>query len=80
MYFLVQYDRSRGALLSLRSFDSDQRTRAHEERLRTELGHHRHHSDVEVVLLEADDETALRITHKRYFESLESLAKLASGE
>ncbi|UUX94920.1 hypothetical protein [Aquabacterium sp. J223] len=73
MYFLVEYDRAAGRLDALRPF-LDQ-VQAQEERLATELRHLQAGTDVEVVLLDAPDETALRRTHLRYFVPLPELAR-----
>jgi hypothetical protein len=77
MIFLIQYDRSAGKLVDLRSFEDVERAKAAEERLALELELNRKTISHEIVLLEAADEAALRKTHRRYFERLEELAKTA---
>ena len=74
MIFLLDYDRSRGVVVSLRTFPAEERHTAEEERLRLELSLRRDGLEHEVVLLEATDEDALRKTHRRYFETLSELA------
>jgi hypothetical protein len=65
-FFLLVYDRLAGRLLEEREFDETQRTEASAERLVRESAQ-RSHSDIEVVLLEAESLEALRKTHSRYF-------------
>lgn len=72
--FLLEYDRKSGSLLTLRSFEDADRTLADDARLDLELRLHREEIRHEVVLLDAASETALRATHRRYFESLSELA------
>lgn len=79
MIFLVEYDRARGRLVQLRGFAGDRRRDAEIARLDLELSLHRANSDREVVLLDAEDEDALRITHRRYFESLGDLIRSAES-
>jgi hypothetical protein len=70
MIFLLEYDRQRGEVVSLRSFEEGDRSSAQEARLSLELRLNRSRVDREVVLLEAGSERALRKTHRRYFEKL----------
>ena len=74
MLYLIEYDRSRGEIVSLRSFRNADRTAAQEARLTLELALNRQGIEREVVLLEARSEDALRRTHRRYFETLTSLS------
>ena len=74
MLFLVDYDRKTGHLVSLLSYADAELHRAQDARLRLELKLRTGGVEREVVLLEAASESALRKTHRRYFESLESLA------
>jgi hypothetical protein len=74
MIFLIRYDRSRGVIEDLRTFAEDQRKRAHDERLALEVALQQQGVDREVVLLEAASLDALRVTHRRYFESAAVLA------
>lgn len=68
MLFLIQYDRSRGQIVSLVEFAESDREKASQERLTLELALGDHLARQEVVLLEADSEEALRRTHRRFFE------------
>ncbi len=79
MIFLIEYNRSEGVLVTLRTFDDTQRQNAKELRLELELDLNRRAVDHEVVLLEADSEAALRRTHRRYFADLRELLKAAGG-
>jgi hypothetical protein len=72
--FLIEYDRTAGKILSMRSFASEERQEAAEVRLDLEIELLRRGQIREVVLLEAGSEDALRKTHRRYFEDLETLA------
>ena len=76
MIFLIEYDRKRGQIVTLEKFNSSERQKAHESRLRMELELNHSGTKREVVLLEAASEAALRRTHRRYFESLSELAIL----
>lgn len=78
MLFLVEYDRSRGTLESLRAFDELCRQQAADARLELELSLHSRGIEREVVILEAASEAAIRRTHGRYFKSLEELSKAAA--
>lgn len=73
MIFLIEYDRNRGDIVSIKSFADDERKSAEESRLRMELEHNSLGTEHEVVLLEAASEKALRRTHRRYFENLSEL-------
>ena len=73
MIFLIEYNRSEGSIVSFRSFDDSQRREAEKSRLEIELDLNRKGVDREVVLLEAESEDALRLTHRRYFENLRQI-------
>jgi hypothetical protein len=73
MIFLIEYDRSKGRIVSMRTF-GDVRV-ASDARLILELDLRRRGEDHEVVLLDAEDEQALRRTHGRYFESLSEILR-----
>jgi hypothetical protein len=73
MIFLIEYDRDRGRIVTIRSFKDSERKRSEEVRLQLELDLNRKGIDSEVVLLEAATEEALRRTHRRYFETLTEL-------
>jgi hypothetical protein len=73
MLFLIEYDRSRGRIVSFGSFDDLEGREAEDARLKLELELNRLGTEREVVLLEAASEAALRRTHRRYFEDLSEL-------
>ncbi len=73
MIFLIEYNRSKGRIVTIKQFDDSHRREADDERLRTELDLNRRRIGHEVVLLEANDEGALRLTHRRYFEDLRQI-------
>lgn len=75
MIFLIQYDRKAGEVISISEFRDECRSEAAEARLALEIELFSSGTDGEVVVLEAESETALRKTHRRYFEKLASLAK-----
>ena len=74
MLFLIEYDRTDGHLVALTTFgDAEQRV-AEQARLNLELDLNRRGLDREVVLLKAATESAVRETHRRYFETGQQLA------
>ena len=75
MIFLIEYNRRPGTIVSSRTFNSSQREEAQTVRLNLELDLNHRGVDHEVVLLEAETETALRLTHRRYFEDLRHILK-----
>ncbi|HMA51904.1 MAG TPA: hypothetical protein VKP60_19230 [Magnetospirillaceae bacterium] len=75
MLFLVEYDRRRGQLVSLQTYPESQREKAGEARLAKELNLQREGVEREVVMLDAASEEALRKTHRRYFETVQTLAR-----
>ncbi len=77
MIFLIQYDRALGRIVELQRFDDGDRVSAEATRFSLELENVRA-ANLEVVLLEAATEDALRRTHRRYFETLEELVEPAS--
>lgn len=74
MVFLIEYDRERGRIVSIKSFADSNGERAEESRLQLELELNLKGIGNEVVLLEAASEEALRRTHRRYFEDLTELS------
>jgi hypothetical protein len=78
MVFLIEYDRERGRMVSIKSFSNSNGERAEESRLQLELELNLKGVKNEVVLLEAENEEALRRTHRRYFEDLAELATAPS--
>lgn len=73
MIFLIHYDRRAGKLIFFRAFQSSQREIAEQERLDLEIALHREPRDEEVVILEAENEEAVRKTHGRYFRTIEEM-------
>jgi hypothetical protein len=73
MLFLIEYDRIRGQIVTLRTFDNSERLKAQDSRLALELSLHRRGIEREVVLLDAASEAAVRLTHARYFYDLSEL-------
>ena len=74
MLFLIEYDREQGKILEILRFSEAEKEVANTARLNLELELNRRGVEHEVVLLEAEDEAALRRTHRRYFEDLLELA------
>jgi hypothetical protein len=74
MIFLIEYDRSRGELVTFEVFPDSEKRIAEDARLELELRLNRQGVDHEVVILEAESEAAVRRTHRRYFENLSELA------
>ncbi len=73
MIFLIEYDRTRGQIITFETFDDSERRKAEDSRFEMELELNRLGTEREVVLLEAATEEALRRTHRRYFEDLAEL-------
>ena len=74
MLFLIEYNRDKGKVVEMSRFSDSDREAANSARLNLELDLNRRGVEHEVVLLEAEDEAALRRTHRRYFEDLLELA------
>lgn len=74
MIFLLEYDRRQGKLVTITSFPETARDEASAARLDLELRLHAQGIQHEVVILEAHDQAALRLTHLRYFESVRGIA------
>jgi len=79
MIFLIEYNRSKGSIVTIRDFDDSQRREAEDVRIEMELDVNRKGGNNEVVLLEAASKDALRRTHQRYFADLDGLLKSAAG-
>ena len=75
MIFLIEYNRPEGRIVTFKTFDRSERSTAENLRLEIELNLNQKKVEHEVVLLEAADESALRKTHRRYFEDLSQIAK-----
>lgn len=78
MIFLIEYDRSRGEIVTFSAFPDSERSVVEDLRLELEIRLNHDEVDREVVILEAESEEALRRTHRRYFENLEELATPSS--
>ena len=79
MIFLIEYNRSEGRIVTFRNFDNSQRREAEDVRLQIEVDDNGKELDREVVLLEAESEDALRLTHRRYFEDLRQMLENNGG-
>ena len=73
MIFLIEYDRKKGRIVSMNSFDDSERVKAEDRRLELELSLNANGVEHEVVLLQAKSEAAIRLTHGRYFYDLSEL-------
>jgi len=73
MWFLIEYARDHGEIVSFRTFKDEESVVAANTRLELELDLNRRGVEREVVLLEAENENALRRTHRRYFDNLAEL-------
>jgi hypothetical protein len=79
MIFLIEYNRSEGRIVTFRNFDNSQRREAEDSRLELEVDDNGKKLHREVVLLEAESEAALRLTHRRYFEDLRQMLENNGG-
>ena len=79
MLFLIEYKRSEGRIVNLKTFDDSERSKAERSRFEIELELNQKKIDHEVVLLDAADEQALRRTHRRYFEDVVQIANALNG-
>jgi len=77
MIFLIHYKPSVGNIILLKTFTEAQHREAEEARLALELSLIGQKDGDEVCLLDAASLEALKMTHRRYFESLPTLT--ASG-
>jgi hypothetical protein len=73
MLFLIEYARDEGRVVTFKTFKDEDWNTAQRVRLDLELDLNRRGVGHEVVLLEAENEAALRRTHRRYFENLREL-------
>jgi len=76
MFFLIEYNREQGRIVTINSFEDSDREKAKESRLELELKLNLSGINNEVVLLEAANEEAVRRTHRRYFENLTELTSV----
>jgi hypothetical protein len=77
--FLIEYDRESGKIIDQRRFSDNERPAAEDLRLMWELRLRGKGMPHEVVLLEAPSEEDLRHTHRRYFEDLAEIGRVASS-
>jgi len=80
MVFLIEYNRLEGQIVTFKTFKDFERHDAETARLDLELDLNRRRIEHEVVLLEATSETALRRTHRRYFEDARQIAESAGTD
>ncbi|MBI2432837.1 MAG: hypothetical protein HYV26_08205 [Candidatus Hydrogenedentes bacterium] len=75
MLFLLEYDKPTGSLLTFQRYgDSDTDWKqANDDLFQLELDLFRKGIDHEVVLLEAENEAALLVTHQRYFQDAQQI-------
>ena len=76
MLFLIEYARDKGRMITFEKFRDEDSSTAQSVRLDLELDLNRRGIEHEVVLLEAENEEALRRTHRRYFENLRELVSV----
>jgi len=79
MLFLIEYDREKGELVSVRQFRDVERSIAESARIEREVLLNRQGIQRVIVLLEASSQQDLHRTHGRYFKTLEALAARDSG-
>lgn len=70
--FLIVYDTRAGTLLNMRVFEAGRDDEALRERFREEVAKNAN-DDVEIVVLRAASEDAIRQSHARYFSSSSEL-------
>ena len=75
MIFLVEYERKSGEPAKVTEFPDECRGDAQQARLSIELNALDLDKDVEIVLLDAPSKSAIRKTHRRYFESIGQMLK-----
>jgi hypothetical protein len=76
--FLIVYDTRSGTLLDMRVFDAGRDDEALQERFREEIAKNAN-EDVEIVVLRAASEDAIRQSHARYFASSSELLTSAGA-
>ena len=75
MIFLIQYNRLEGRIAMIREFTDQQRAAASRDRLHLELELKSMGINHEVVILESAAKSDLMLTHRRYFDSVETIAR-----
>ncbi len=78
MIFVVVYDRKAGIVLEQRRFADSELSEAKRFRQRCERHHAERSDEVEVVMLDAENEEALKQTHGRYFGGAEEMLERAA--
>jgi hypothetical protein len=74
MLFLIEYSRSQGKLISLKSFPDTEWNAVMDERLELELDlFHRKVQDHDALVFQSDSLETLKVTHGNYFKTLEEL-------
>ena len=73
MFYLIEYNRCAGRLVTFKTFAESERSEAQKLRFEIELDLNRRQIDHEVVLLQAESEAAIRRTHGRYFYDAQQL-------
>ena len=74
MLFLIEYDKRKGELVQMKTYEDSERKQAYAERFALEIKLFRQNLEHEAVILEARSEDIIRKTHRRYFETLAQLA------
>jgi hypothetical protein len=73
MFFLIEYDRRKGQLVTFQTFEDSERKPAQDALLERELSLNERGIERGVVILEASLDEAIRLTHGRYFYDLSEL-------
>lgn len=79
MIFLIEYDRSKGAIIDLRSFQDSESDAVSRERLALEILLLKDGILREVVVLQASSVDDLKLTHNRYFRNIGELAETGTN-
>ena len=75
MIFLIYYQRDTGTLLEITEFKPEDRQKAEDIRLESELSAIEiSNFKIEILLLEADSLDDLKKTHQRYFSTVQQIA------
>jgi hypothetical protein len=77
--YLIDYDWKQGRLIGMSRFAESDRETAQNARLALELDLLAQHLEREVVLLQAESESALRLTHQRYFLASDEASRHAAA-
>jgi len=79
MIFLIVYDRKKAEIVEFRTYRDFERQLADRDRLEREVADNGSEVQLEIVQLQAANEADLRKTHRRYFETVASLASTNIG-